>query len=300
MLESENGPRRTPGGVSLSFADRGLRAIASAVGRMYLQWETASRKGLMQSIHPLAKVLFLMYFALVVSFTKGLAGLAAVAVAVCMLAVVSRAGAVVLYRRALFLAFFFGFLVSLPSALNLVTDGNVILEIARLDSPYRLWIYRVPALIGVTDRGAETVARITLRVFDSVTLVFLVMHTTAFTDLLRSLRLLRVPEEVLMILWLTYKNIFIFAKTTEEMHLALKSRHAGGISGRDMRRILAGRMGFLLTKMQRRAEEAYLAMVARGYSGEIHTAVMGKPGVKDAVFAAIAAAAGAAVLSLPR
>ena len=104
---------------------------------------------------------------------------------------------------------------------------------------------------------------------NSLTLTFLLLFTTAFTDIIKALKTYRVPDTVLLIITLTYKYMLTFARTIEDIHLAKKSRMAGSVSGAEMRRWLAGRMAFLFRKSQMRFEEVYKAMQGRGFSGTI-------------------------------
>jgi len=68
---------------------------------------------------------------------------------------------------------------------------------------------------------------------------------------------------------LTYKYIFIFAGTIEEMYLAKKSRMARRTGGADGRLWVAGRIAFIFKKTQLRCEELFKAMLARGFSDDI-------------------------------
>jgi cobalt/nickel transport system permease protein len=72
-----------------------------------------------------------------------------------------------------------------------------------------------------------------------------------------------------MIITLSYKYMFIFAKTIEDMHLAKKSRLAGQVSNADARRWIAGRMAFVFKKIKLRYEETFKTMQSRGFSGSI-------------------------------
>jgi energy-coupling factor transporter transmembrane protein EcfT len=56
------------------------------------------------------------------------------------------------------------------------------------------------------------------------------------------------------------------------MHLAKKSRLAGGVGGAEARRWVAGRIGMIFKKTQMRCEEIFKAMLSRGYSGEVKLA----------------------------
>ncbi|MEJ2689921.1 MAG: energy-coupling factor transporter transmembrane component T, partial [Deltaproteobacteria bacterium] len=135
--------------------------------------------------------------------------------------------------------------------------------------PYEFWIYHIPRDIGLTREGLQGVALLTSRVFNSISLSMLVLYTTPFTEIVRALKVLKVPDTFLMVIILAYKYIFIFAKTVEDMHLAKKSRMVGAAGDDEARRWIAGRIGLIFTKTQIKCEELYKAMLSRGFSGEV-------------------------------
>ena len=63
-----------------------------------------------------------------------------------------------------------------------------------------------------------------LRVCVSVSLAILLILTTQWADILKSLRVFRVPSVFILILAMTYRYIFLFLHTANGMFLARKSR----------------------------------------------------------------------------
>jgi energy-coupling factor transporter transmembrane protein EcfT len=68
---------------------------------------------------------------------------------------------------------------------------------------------------------------------------------------------------------MTYRYIFLFIRLFEEMHISLKARSLKQIDIKRARHWIASRISFLFKRSVRMSEEVYLAMLARGYSGEI-------------------------------
>ncbi len=56
--------------VRTSFVDKGLHHVANVIKTTYIQWETSSRKGLLQGLDARVKVLFLAVFLVAVSLKK--------------------------------------------------------------------------------------------------------------------------------------------------------------------------------------------------------------------------------------
>ncbi|MCL4492105.1 MAG: cobalt ECF transporter T component CbiQ [Nitrospirae bacterium] len=252
-----------------SFIDRGLKHVAGVINTGYIQWETASQGGFLQGLDARVKVIFLAFFILIVSLKRELHAEAAIGVFIFLLAAASHISLPAFYRRVFFFGFFFGFLVALPSSLNSVTRGEIVLPLVTLSKPYDFWIYHIPRQIGITREGLFGVAMLTLRIVNSVSLSFLILYTTPFTEIIKALKILKIPDTVLMMLTLSYKYIFIFAKTVEEMHLAKRSRLAGGASSSEGRRWIAGRITFIFRKTRLRCEEVFKAMLGRGFSDSV-------------------------------
>lgn len=253
----------------MNFIDKSIKQIAGVIKSSYVNWETAGKDGLFQKLDARIKVLFLICFIVIVSLMRSLYAELAMAGFIFSLVVLSRLNILHLYTRIIGFAFFFGFLVALPSAFNVITKGEIILPVATLDRSYAFWIYSIPPEIGLTAEGCFGVAMLTLRVANSVGLSLLVINTTPFFEIIRSLKIFRVPDTFLMIIILSYKYIFILSRTVEEMYLAMKSRLAGPVDGAAIRGLVAGRIFLVFKKSQMRYEETYRAMVGRGFSGDI-------------------------------
>jgi cobalt ECF transporter T component CbiQ len=257
------------GKVKVPFLERGIDHLAGVIKNGYVQWEFSSQIGFFQKIDARVKVLFLLFFILVVSMKRDVLSETYIWIFVFVLTLLSRLSIPMVYRRVLFLGFLFGFLVALPSAFNVITKGEIVLPVARLSRPYNFWIYHIPAEIGITREGIYGVAMLTMRVINSLSLSFLVLYTTPFHEIIRALKVLKVPDSFLIIITLCYKYIFIFSKTVEDMHLAKKSRTVRELSHKEAREWIAGRIAFIFKKTRLRCEEVFKAMVGRGFSETI-------------------------------
>ncbi len=273
--------KRGTGKVKVPFLERGINHLAGVIRNGYAQWEFSSRKGFFQGIDARVKVLFLLCFIVIVSLKRDMLPESCISVFVFLLTLFSRLDILKVYRKVLFLGFVFGFLVALPSALNVITKGEIILPVVRLERSYTFWIYHLPADIGFTREGMYAVAMLTLRVINSLSLSFLVLYTTPFQEVIRSLKVLKVPDSLLIIITLCYKYIFIFSKTVEEMHLAKKSRGIRESNHAEAREWIAGRMAFLFRKSRWKCEEVFKAMIGRGFSDSVKFYGFGKMQIGD-------------------
>jgi cobalt ECF transporter T component CbiQ len=260
---------RSEGVLKIPFIEKGIHHLADVIKTGYIQWETASQDDFLQKIDARVKVLFLLFYVVIVSLKRDLAVQGIIGVFVFVLALISRLNIIALYKRVLFWGFIFGFLIAFPSAFNVVTPGEILLPLLELSKNYSFWVYQIPKEIGITKQGIDTVLLLTSRVMNSLALSLLISYTTPFTEIIRALRMLKVPDSFLIIFTLSYKYIFIFARTVEDMHLAKKSRLAGHVNNAEARRWVAGRFAFLFKKTQLRCEEIFKAMVGRGFSDNI-------------------------------
>lgn len=253
----------------MSFIDSGISHLGKVIKTGYVQWELASKDSLFHRIDARIKVLFLVFFIIIVNLKKEILPEIIIALFVFGLTAISRLNLFNFYKKVISLGFIFGFLIVLPSAFNVITKGEVILPFIHLSRSYDFWIYHVPETIGITREGISGVAMLTLRVLNSVALSFLILYTTSFSEIIRALKVFKVPDAILMIITLTYKYIFIFAKTVEDMHLAKKSRMLGEVTNTGARKWIAGRIAFMFRKTQQRCEEVFKAMLGRGFSDTI-------------------------------
>ncbi len=246
------------------FIDRALNRIGSVITVTFVQWELASKKGLLQSVDARVKVVCMLFLAVAATLKNDLAALFALGCFLVLLAALSRIALGFFLRRVCVLAVLFGVLVGLPAAFNLVTPGRVVLPIVAFDGPVRIGPFALPAAIGITAEGLTIVARLFLRVADCLCASFLLLYTTPLSQIIRSLKVFRVPDAVVLVLFLAYKYIFLFSKMLEDMYLAARSRLAGSFSMKEARDWSAGRGAVLFRKTQERCEDVFQAMTARG------------------------------------
>lgn len=254
---------------NLSFLDKTLVSSAHALKAIYLQAENAGKTSVVHDIHPYVKLFSLIYLAVIISMAGRLNAQLLAASLILVFYVMARVRIYHVYRKIFLLAFLFGFLVVFPAALNVITPGKIILNLITLDSPRQFWIYNIPQHIGFTKEGFQVVSLIFLRVLNSISVAFLVIYTTSFPSLIKSFRIIGVPDTFLMVITLAYKFIYILSRTVEDTYFALKSRLLGNIRSSNLRRLVGGRIFFIFKRSMIIYENTYYAMVSRGYRGKV-------------------------------
>jgi cobalt/nickel transport system permease protein len=152
-------------------------------------------------------------------------------------------------------------------------------------------IHLAPSYLGLSG-AILFVARVGV----SVSLAILLVMTTPWADILKSLRTLRVPQVFVLILSMTYRYIFLFLHTANGVFLARKSRIVGATSGREQRRWITGTIGNLMSRAFKMSNDVYAAMLARGFTGELRTHGTYRIMARDSV--ALAAAVSLSVVAI--
>ncbi|QBD78549.1 cobalt ECF transporter T component CbiQ [Ktedonosporobacter rubrisoli] len=125
--------------------------------------------------------------------------------------------------------------------------------------------------IGPSWGSLLNAATFVARVGVSVSLAVLLIVSTPWADILKSLQALRVPQVFILLLSMTYRYIFLFLHMANGMFEARKSRTVGWTSGHEQRRWISGSIGSLMNRSFKMSNEVYAAMAARGFKGSVYT-----------------------------
>jgi len=170
-----------------------------------------------------------------------------------VLAISSHVSIRSLVKRVWLIVFAFTALIALPALF--ITPGEVILH--------------MPGSTSITYQGLHTALLLILRVETTVTLTTILVLCTPWNQLLRALRSLGIPAELIVIAAMTHRYIFLLIETTNQMFESRISRTVGVLSGSQERAIMSQTAAVLLNKSMDLSYEVYLAMMARGFRGDI-------------------------------
>jgi len=98
----------------------------------------------------------------------------------------------------------------------------------------------------------------------------LLILSTPWTHVLKALRNLGVPVVVVAILGMTYRYIFLLLQTATQLFEARRSRIVASMNGQQQRQMVTAALGVLLGKAFQLGADVHLAMLSRGYRGEVH------------------------------
>lgn len=276
--------KRRKGNVLDKTIDGGARVLRQAL----FADDVAGRPGLLQRIEPRVKLVSLLALLLAAGLARHIPTLVALYAATLVLAVASAISLGFFVRRVwLFIPLFTGVVV-LPATLNVVTHGDVVV-------PLGTWFGHE---IGMTAQGLTAAGLIVARVATSISLVVLLTLTTPWARLLAALRALRVPAMFVLVLGMAYRYVFHLLGAVEDMFTARKARQVrppGGAAGRSF---VAASAGALFGKSHALAEEVHMAMVSRGYTGNVRTLNPARVGPRDLAWLVLCLAAAAALLGV--
>ncbi len=243
-------------GGRIGWLEQTVGGITASIEHAVFTEQHARQRGFLQDLDPRAKLGMFLALILAASLTGSLAVLAGL-----YLVVLAAAGASHLPYRYfvtrvwLGIPFFAGVVV-IP-ALFLVPGPRL------FDLPLGP-IQVAPSVPGIIG-AVVFVARVGV----SVSLAVLLVMTTPWADILKSLHVLRVPQVFVLVLSMTYRYIFLFLHTANGLLLARKSRVVARTSGAEQRRWISGTLGNLVGRAFKMSNDVYAAMMARGFTGEI-------------------------------
>lgn len=145
-------------------------------------------------------------------------------------------------------------------------------------------LLRLPGLSwAITRQGLMAALFLLGRAEVSATLALLAILTTPWPRLLKGLRGLGMPVVLVVMLGMTHRYIYTLLATARQLLEARTSRHIGRLSGRERRRQITASAGYLLERSLELSQEIHLAMLARGYHGEVHLLDDSHPGRRDLI-----------------
>ncbi len=250
--------RRRPG-----FVEKTLSNISGGIERAVFSEENARKRGFLQRRDARAKLPAFAALVLAAALSRDWRVLASLYALVLAAAALSSVDLRLFVKRVWLGIGLFSAVVVLPSVFFVGHEALVRLPLGLLT----LTVHR--------DALAAALVFV-LRVGVCVSLAVLLVLTTKWADILKSLRAFRVPAGLVLILAMTYRYIFLVLHAANSMFLARKSRVVAKTPGPEQRRWVVASMGVLMDRSVRMSEEVYQAMLARGFSGEMRTLDSGR------------------------
>ncbi len=236
-----------------NFIERTLASLISASDYAASAETLAASRGALQAVDPRVKVGGFFALILAVSAARELRAVGLVFAAAVSMAIVSRISPGRLAAWVWVPVLFFTGTIAIPALF--VTPGAPLLSNGALM---------------VTQQGLRSAAFLVSRGETAATLSAILVLTTPWPWVLKSLRTFRCPAVFVVILGMTYRYVFVILETALDMFESRKSRTVGVLEPADRRRLSAAAAGVLLSKSLQLSGEVHLAMQSRGFRGEVH------------------------------
>jgi cobalt/nickel transport system permease protein len=219
--------------------------------------ELAAQKGLLQSLDPRIKLATFLLFIIQILFTKSLVILLCLYALCLLLSSLSNIGLGFFLKRTWVFIPLFSLFIAVPALFSFFTPGEalVTLSIVRLK-------------LTITQQGLSGASLFVLRVITSVSFAVLLSITTRHLELLKVLRIFKIPQVFVMTLGMCYRYIFLFVEMIESIYLAIKSRVGVTVYYKKGQHIVAWNIAYLWVRSYQLNEDVYKAMLSRGYRGE--------------------------------
>jgi cobalt/nickel transport system permease protein len=239
--------------VSRSRVAKTLRGLTVALQHTLAAESSARADGLLQALDPRVKLVGLLALVLSAALSRKLGVLAAIFALALVLALASRLNLLSFARRVWLAAFAFTFMIAGPALF--LTPGQA--------------LYRLPLGVAITAQGLRSATLLIARVETAVTLSALLVLTTPWMHLLKSLRALHIPVEVVMLLAMTHRYVVLLAETANQMFESRQSRMVGHLRADEQRRMMVNSGGVLLSKTLAMGDQVHWAMLSRGFRGDV-------------------------------
>ena len=242
----------------VGWLEHTLAGISGSIERAVFSEEHARSSGWLQAVDPRAKLGMFLAVVLAASLSGSIVVEVALYAVVLAAAGASRVPFEFFVRRVWLGIPLFAGIVVVPAIF--FVPGERLFDLAL--GPVHL-APSIPGLVG----AVLFIARVGV----SVSLAVLLVLTTPWADLLKSLQAIRVPQLFILVLAMAYRYIFLFLHLANGMFEARKSRVVARTSGGEQRRWIAGTMGNLDNRLVKMSNDVYAAMAARGFSGTIRS-----------------------------
>jgi cobalt ECF transporter T component CbiQ len=234
------------------FLESTLRGFARALSRALVSEHTAKQRGLLQALDPRVRVAGMMSLVVASTLCRRMPVLVVLFAVAVVVALASRVSLKTLILRVWLVGFAFTGIIVLPAIFT--TPGTVVARVSSL---------------AITEQGLRAAALLVLRVETAITFTSTLVLATPWTHILRALRSFHLPAEMVTMLAMTHRYIFLLIETANQMFESRQSRVVTALAPAEQRRMAARTAGVLLNKSIDLSNEVYLAMQSRGFRGDI-------------------------------
>ena len=252
-----------------SFIGKTIDGIIFFMQDAFVTESFSRRRGLLQSLDPRAKLISILALIVATSTVGNLRILVFAYLFFLLVAFLSKIEIGFFIKRVwLFIPIFSGFLV-LPLVFNVFFPGDPLIQLIHLGPGAHLGPIPLPESIYITKQGVNAATIFMMRVATCVSAIVLLFLTTPQQMLFKSLRSVGIPKLYVLTLSMAYRYIFVLTELVSEMYVAKKARTIKARGMFDEQKWVGGRIGYTLIRSLDMSEKVHMAMMSRGYNGDV-------------------------------
>ena len=252
------------------FVGKTIDGIFGFLEEAFISESFSKRRGLLQSLDPRAKLISILAVIFATSLIGDLRVLIFIYALTLLFSYLSKIEVGFFIKRVwLFIPVFAG-IIAVPMIFNVFLPGDPLIPVAYLGPGAHLGPFSLPESIFITKQGSNAAVIFTMRVATCVSAVVLLFLTTPQQILFKSLRTVGVPKLYVLTLLMAYRYIFLLMDLIREMYVARKARTIKARGIIDEQKWVGGRIGYTLIRSLSMSEKVHMAMMSRGFSGEVH------------------------------
>jgi cobalt/nickel transport system permease protein len=242
---------------SNNFIERSIMGALSFLKESVFADQYAGQKGFFQSLDPRIKAITVLLFILQALLARNIFILVCLYGICLLLTYCSRIPLGFFLKRTWVFIPLFSLFIAVPALFSVFTPGEP-------------WItFKIfGSIFIITRQGAGGAGLFVLRVITSVSFAVLLSITTRHFELLKVLRIVRIPQIFVMTIGMCYRYVYLFVEILENMYRAIKSRVGLVAHYKKGQKIVAWNIAFLWARSYQLNEDVYKAMLSRGYRGE--------------------------------
>jgi cobalt/nickel transport system permease protein len=252
------------------FVGKTIDGIFGFLEEAFISESNSRRHGLLQSLDPRAKLISILAVIFATSLIGNLRVLIFIYILTLIFAYLSKIEVGFFIKRVwLFIPVFAG-IIALPMIFNIFLPGDPLYQVAYLGQGAHLGPLMLPESIFITRQGLNAAVIFTMRVATCVSAVVLLFITTPQQILFKSLRTVGVPKIYVLTMEMAYRYVFLLMDLVRELYVAKKARTIRARGMFEEQKWVGGRMGYTLIRSLDMSEKVHMAMMSRGFSGEVH------------------------------
>ncbi|MFA5199790.1 MAG: cobalt ECF transporter T component CbiQ [Candidatus Omnitrophota bacterium] len=243
--------------INRNFIERSIVGVLSFLQDSFFSQDISLQNGFLQSLDPRIKLATFLLFILQILFAKSI-GILFFLYAFCLaLVVFSKINLIFFLARTWIFIPLFSLFIAVPAIFSVFSPGEAL----------AVWNVLGVKLI-VTKQGLDSALFFVMRVLSSVSFAVLLSITTKHFELLKVLRILKIPQIFVMTLGICYRYVYLFIEMIQNSYLAIKSRVGSFTHQKKGQEIVAWNIANLWKRSNYLNEKVYKAMLSRGYKGQ--------------------------------